>query len=84
MQNKKLSDTIKDRIHRHHQLIKLIQNYTRTTEENKKLERIKNNTHMEINIRYLKSQHNRYYKFPKNNEGESEDEGSAEEPLAKK
>lgn len=31
------------------------------------------NTMMEINIRYLRSEHNRYYKFPKKIEEEHSD-----------
>jgi len=31
------------------------------------------NTMMEINIRYLRSEHNRYYKFPKKVEEEQSD-----------
>lgn len=56
--------------------MKLIKSYNPTDEELKKLERIKINTMMEINIRYLRSEHNRYYKFPligRENDSESEE-----------
>lgn len=51
--------------------MKMIKSYSPSEEEVKKLERIKINTMMEINIRYLRSEHNRYYKFPKKPENES-------------
>jgi hypothetical protein len=44
--------------------MKMIHNYNRTSEESKKLEKIKANTMMEINIRYLRCEHNRHYRFP--------------------
>lgn len=37
----------------------LIHNYKRTPEEIKNLEKVKTNTVMEINLRFLKSNHNR-------------------------
>lgn len=58
------SQELKERAHRHNRLMKMIHNYTRTAEENRKLEKIKANTMMEINIRYLRSEHNRHYRFP--------------------
>lgn len=57
--------------------MKLIKSYHPSDDEVKKLERIKMNTMMEINIRYLRSEHNRYYKFPKKineNDTDSEEE----------
>lgn len=63
--------------------MKMIKNYSRSEEETRRLDRIKNNTVMEINLRYLKSEHNRYYRFPKF----ATDDSSEEEkntPFAKK
>lgn len=59
--SRRQSEIIKDRILRHNRLMKLIKGYTRTQEEIKKLDRIKVNTMMEINLRYLRSESNRYY-----------------------
>lgn len=51
--------------------MKMIYGYSRTAEENRKLEKIKSNTMMEINLRYLRSDHNRHYRFPlKDNDSE--------------
>lgn len=44
----------------------------------KTLEKIKNNTVMEINLRFLRSEHNRYYKFPKDNEDSDDQEQNLE------
>lgn len=46
--------------------MRLIKNYRRNEEESNRLERIKDNTVLEINLRYLRSEHNKYYVFPKN------------------
>lgn len=57
--------------------MKMIKNYKRLPEEVQKLEKIKNNTMMEINLRYIRSEHNRKYRFPKNiSDEESEEEKS--------
>lgn len=74
MDSRKYSEVNRERIVRHNRLMKLIKGYARTEEETKKLERIKVNTMMEINIRYLRSDHNRYYKFPKMQDSDSSDQ----------
>lgn len=45
--------------------MKMIKNYKKTNEEVQKLERIKDNTVLEINLRFLRSEHNKAYTFPK-------------------
>ena len=60
------SEVLKEREERHRRLMKLIKNFKRSSEETDRLERIKVNTVMEINLRFLRSEHNRYYRFPKN------------------
>lgn len=53
-----------EREKKHRQIMNLIHTYKHSPEEIKKLERIKNNTTMEINLRFLQSKHNREYRFP--------------------
>lgn len=63
----------------------MINNYSRTNEENRKLEKIKSNTMMEINLRYLRSDHNRHYRFPLSEiESEVEEDNTFDPFLAKK
>ena len=67
-------EIIKEREDRHRRLLKMIKNFKRTPDDVRKLERIKDNTVLEINIRHLRSEHNRTFKFPKSSEdSESED-----------
>lgn len=51
----------------------MIKNYKRTPEETRRLEKIKDNTVLEINIRHLRSEHNRHFRFPKER-GSSDEE----------
>lgn len=63
----------------------MIHNYSRTAEETSKLEKIKSNTMMEINIRYIRCEPNRQYKFPfREEESEDEQEIKYDPFLAKK
>lgn len=72
-------------MHRHNRLMKMINNYSRTPEENRKLEKIKSNTMMEINLRYIRSDHNRHYRFPLAEIDSEPEEDNAFDPfLAKK
>lgn len=65
--------------------MKMIHGYSRTGEENRKLEKIKSNTMMEINLRYLRSEHNRHYRFPlQENDSEEEGEDQYDPALSKK
>ena len=49
----------REREKKHKHIMTLIRNYKRTPEEIKNLDKVKTNTTMEINLRYLKSSHNR-------------------------
>ena len=40
----------------------------------RKLEKIKDNTVLEINLRHLRSEHNRTYKFPKDDQSSDDEE----------
>lgn len=64
--------------------MKMIHGYSRTTDENRKLEKIKSNTMMEINLRYLRSEHNRHYRFPlrETTEATSSDEEDSMDDLS--
>lgn len=86
MEKRRQSEVIKERAVRHNRLMKLIKSYTRSEEETRKLERIKMNTMMEINIRYLRSEHNRHYRFPKRTDPDDDDEDDdpADDPLARR
>lgn len=64
--------------------MKMINNYSRTAEESKKLDKIKSNTMMEINIRYLRCEHNRKYRFPLNQEDSEEEEELNYDPFLPK
>lgn len=67
--------------------MKMIHGYSRTTDENRKLEKIKSNTMMEINLRYLRSEHNRHYRFPLRETTEatsSDEEDSMDDPSLDK
>ena len=50
----------------------MIKEFRRSSEDLGKLDKIKKNTEMEINLRYLKSETNKKYKFPRNYNPESD------------
>lgn len=52
----------------------MIKNFKRNSEEISKLDRIKDNTVLEINLRFLRSEHNKHYIFPKNEEDSEKEE----------
>ena len=46
------------------QITRMIQNYRRTPEEVRALEKLKSTTKMEINLRFMNCKHNKSYVFP--------------------
>lgn len=74
MESGRHSEVVRERAQRHNRLLKYIRNYALTPAEARKLERIKANTMMEINIRYLRCEQNRQYKFPKGPQTDSDED----------
>lgn len=72
----------REREKKHKQIMTAIYNYKRSAEEVKMLEKVKQATNMEINLRFKNSLHNHTYKFPvfENSFDEEEEEGLLSHP----
>ena len=52
----------------------MIHGYKRTPEDIRAMDKLRNATKMEINLRFLKSSHNKQYSFPRKNSDDNDDD----------